>query len=145
MVAQGGPVEPSGDATRGQIGLGRRARNRAGGMKETTRGFGGSRWRRRCAAAVRGRAGQGEKRMRLVHGLAKALQIAVEGDEIKEIAMLASGGIGPFAGGAGTVIRPLQTDIEAAAPRVHPVAGDPLTAPAAPLWEQMGAHRPHPR
>ena len=70
-------------------------------------------------AAVGGRTRQGEKATRLVHGLAKAIQIAVARDQIEEIAMLAGGGIGPFAGGAGTVVGTLQPDIEAAARRVH--------------------------
>jgi hypothetical protein len=54
--------------------------------------------------------------------------------------MLAGGGVSPFAGGAGTVTGPLQTDIEAAARRVHRVAGDPVTARAAAFGEVMAAH-----
>jgi hypothetical protein len=60
------------------------------------------------------RARQGEEGSRLVHGVAKAVQIAVAGDEVEEIAVLAGGGVGPFAGGAGTIIGTLQPHIEAA-------------------------------
>ena len=51
-------------------------------------------------------AGQGEKYSRLVYGLAEAGEIAVAGDQVKKIAMLAGRGIGPFAGRARTVMGP---------------------------------------
>ena len=37
---------------------------------------------------------QGEKAARLVHGLAKTVQVAVEADQVEQIAMLAGRGIG---------------------------------------------------
>src|SRR3984893_2726424 len=91
-------------------------------------------------ADVGGRARQGEKGTRFVHNLTEAMEIAVAGDEIEEIAMLAGGGIGPFAGGAGAVIAALQADIKAAARRVHRVAGDPVAARAGAVREVMAAH-----
>src|SRR5882724_1453541 len=55
--------------------------------------------------------------------------------------MLAGGGVGPFAGGAVTIVGTLQPDIEAAARRVHGVAGDPVAARTPPVGEVMTAHR----
>ena len=49
VVAQSGPVERCGDAAGAQIGLGRRAGDRAAGMKQAARGFGRSAVRRRQA------------------------------------------------------------------------------------------------
>jgi hypothetical protein len=46
--------------------------------------------RRRCDRGTR----QGEKAARFVHRFAKAVQIAVEMDQIEQIAMLAGRGIG---------------------------------------------------
>src|ERR1700730_1877435 len=48
---------------------------------------------------------------------------------------------GPFAGGAGAGIRTVQTDIEAAARRVHGTAGDPVAAGSAAFGKIMAAHR----
>jgi len=109
-------------------------------MKETTRRFRGSAWRGRCSAAIGRWAWQGEKATRLVHGVAKMLQIAAARDQVEKIAMLAGGGVGPFAGSARTVISTPQTYIEAAARRVHRVAGDPVAARPAPVGEIMAAH-----
>src|SRR5439155_12372991 len=142
VIAQGGPVHPAGDAAYAQIGLGRCAGNKAAGMKETTSGFGGSAFAalRRDKSGWRGRTGQGEIATRFDHGVAEALQVAVAGDEVKKIAMLAGGSVGPFAGGAAAVIGPLQPDIKAAAWRVHGVARDPVAARTAPVGEVMTAH-----
>jgi len=38
--------------------------------------------------------GQGEERARLVQGVAQAIETTIEGDQVKEIAMLAGGGVG---------------------------------------------------
>ena len=54
--------------------------------------------------------------------------------------MLAGRGIGPFAGGAGTVIGAGEPHIEAAARGVPDVADDPVTARAASVGEVMAAH-----
>jgi hypothetical protein len=68
------------------------------------------------------------------------VQVAVTRDEIQQIAVLASGSIGPFTGGAGTVIGTLQTDIKAAAGGVLNIADDPVTAQTVPPREVMTAH-----
>ena len=54
--------------------------------------------------------------------------------------MLAGRGIGPFAGGAGADVGAVKPDIEAAARRVHDVAGDPVMAAAASVGEIVAAH-----
>ena len=98
VIAQGGSVEPTGDATGAQIGLGRCAGNGASCMKQALRRSGRAArcwWhmaeiRRRCDRGTR----QGEKAARFVHRFAKAVQIAVETDQIEQIAMLAGRGIG---------------------------------------------------
>ena len=69
------------------------------------------------------------------------MQIAIAADQVQEIAMLAGGGIGPFAGGAGAELGAVEPDIEAAARRVHHVAGDPVMAAAASFGEVVAAHR----
>jgi hypothetical protein len=56
------------------------------------------------------------------------MQRAIVGYEVEQIAMLASGGIGPFAGCAAAVIGTLQPDIEAAARRVLNITDDPVAA-----------------
>ena len=85
-------------------------------------------------------ARQGEKDPRLVHGLAEPGEIAVTGDQIEQIAMLAGRGIGPFAGRARTVIGTLQPHIEASSRRVLDIADDPVAARAASFGEVVAAH-----
>ena len=54
--------------------------------------------------------------------------------------MLPCGGIGPFAGGAGTVIRPRKADIEAAAGRIVDIADQPVATVAAAIREVISTH-----
>src|SRR5712672_1882864 len=54
--------------------------------------------------------------------------------------MLAGCRIGPLTGGAGTELRPVQTNIEAAARRVKDVADNPVAALAATVGEVVAAH-----
>ena len=137
VIAQGGPVEPCGDATGAQIGLGRRAGNGAAGMKQAARRFGRA---ARCwwhMTEIRRRwdrgTWQGEKAARFVHRLAKIAQVAVEADQVEEIAMLAGRGVGPFAGRTRAGIGSGETHIEAAARRIHDVADNPVMARRRPL------------
>ena len=59
-------------------------------------------------------------------------------DEIEQIAMAASGGVGPFAGSALSSLRAEEADIERAAGRIVDVANEPIAAlPAA--VRQIGA------
>ena len=87
-----------GDAAGAEIGLGLRAGDRAAGTEQAARGLGellgagGA-----CAALLAPR--QGEKTARLVHGLAQAGEIAIEADQVEEIAVFLGRGVGPFAGG----------------------------------------------
>ena len=74
------------------------------------------------------------------HGVDEAIEIAVEADQIKQIAMFAGRRIGPFAGRTRSVIGSLQSHIEAAARRVHDVADQPVTARTASIGEVVTAH-----
>ena len=67
----------------------------------------------------------------LVAKIAEIIQAAIGRDQVQEIAMLSRGGIRPFAGGAGTVIRPGKANIKAAAGRIVDIADQPIAAMAA--------------
>ena len=54
--------------------------------------------------------------------------------------MLAGGGIGPFAGGAGAGFGSGEADIEAAAGRVVDIARQPVAAVASAVGKIMAAH-----
>jgi hypothetical protein len=69
------------------------------------------------------------------------LQPPVQGDEVEEIAMLAGGGVSPFAGGALSAVRSCEANEQAAAWRVGNVADDPVATPAAAVGEVAAAHR----
>ena len=62
-------------------------------------------------------------------------------DEIEEIAMAARGGVGPFAGGALSGVRPQEADIERAAGRIVDVANEPVAALPAAVREIVAANR----
>ena len=66
--------------------------------------------------------------------------IAVTGDQIEQIAMLAGCGIRPMPGCAGTVIWTLQPDIEALSRRVLNIADDPVAARAVSFGKIVAAH-----
>ena len=134
VVAQSGPVEAPADAAGAQVGLGRRADNRAARTEEATGCLGRSARCRRCSRDALGRPRQGEEGTRLVHGLTKPVQIAVMADQVEQVAVLAGRGVGPFAGGAGTGFGAVEPDIEAAARRVHHVAGDPVIRISENFW-----------
>ncbi len=137
VIAQGGPVEPSGDATGAQIGFGRCAGKRAAGSEQAARRFGRAArcWWRMTEIRRRWDRGtwQGEKAARFVHGLAEIAQVAVEADQVKQIAMLAGRGVGPFAGRTRAGIGSGKPHIEAAARRVHDIADNPVTARRCPF------------
>ncbi len=139
MEAQRHTVERRGDAARAQIGFGMGSLDRNPGAEQPARGFRRALRRGRLAGRKLGRR-QAEKAADLVAKVAKIFKAAIGGDEIEEIAMLPCGGIGPFAGGAGTVIRPGETDIEAAAGRIADIADQPIAAMAAAIWEIISAH-----
>ncbi len=82
---------------------------------------------------------QAEEAARLVEHVAEGVEPAIEGDQVEEIAMLAGGGVGPFAGGAGTGLRSRETDIEAAAGGVPNIAHQPVAAVAAAVGKIVAA------
>ena len=65
---------------------------------------------------------QSKKGSRLLQHIAQMLKPQVQGEKIEKVAMLAGGGVGPFAGGAFPAIRSGEPDVEAAARRVRDVA-----------------------
>ena len=83
---------------------------------------------------------QGEKGAGLVDGFGQVGEVAVEADQIEQIAVLAGRGIGPFAGGARTIIGAVQPDIKTAARRVLDIADDPVAARTTSVGEIVAAH-----
>ena len=84
---------------------------------------------------------QAEERPRFIERVAQAIKPAVEGDEVEQIAMLAGGGVGPFAGGALAAVGTAQTHEETAAGRVGDIADQPVAALAMAVGEVVAAHR----
>jgi hypothetical protein len=107
-------------------------------------GFGrshGGRWLPPVAIRRRFRSWQAEEGSRLVEHVAQTLQPLVQGDEVEEIAMLAGGGVGPFAGGAFPAVRPREANEQATAGSVGHVADDPVATSASTVGEVAAAHR----
>ena len=77
---------------------------------------------------------------RLAAYVAQAIKAAVKRDEIEQIAMLAGGGVGPFAGGAFAVVRTFETDEQAATRLVGDIADQPIAALASPIGQIIPAH-----
>ena len=84
---------------------------------------------------------QAEEASGLVGDIVEIDKAAAFADDVEQIAMLACGGVGPFAGGALAGFRPLsRTNIER--PGVlRDVADQPIAAFAAAVGEIMAAHR----
>jgi hypothetical protein len=95
---------------------------------------------RRLLRSDAGSPWQTEERPGLVEHVAQTLQLAIQSDEIEQIAMLAGGGVSPFAGGAFPAVRSSEANEQAAAGRVPDVADDPVATPAAAIGEVMAAH-----
>src|SRR5262245_27236916 len=68
------------------------------------------------------------------------LQPAVQGDEVEEIAVLASSSVGPFAGRALPAVGACAANEKAAARRVRNIADNPVSTPAMAQREVMAAH-----
>src|SRR5581483_10136261 len=62
-------------------------------------------------------------------------------DHVEQVAVLARGGVGPFAGGAATGFRALEPDEHRAARCVADVTDQPVAAFAPSIGEIMTAHR----
>ena len=140
MKAQAAADVQSRNAARPQVGLGDRARDRLRHGEEPACRFGratGGGRRDRC----RIRLGRGRLRKRAPRrGRREVDKTAAEADEVEQIAMLAGGGIGPFAGGA-LRCRTAQADEQAAARRVGDIADQPVAALAMAVGEIVAAHR----
>ena len=84
---------------------------------------------------------QGEEAARLVQGVAQARQALVCGDQVEQVAMLAGGGVGPFACCPPPGLGASQAHIEAAAWRVLDIADEPVAALAAAVRQIAAADR----
>jgi hypothetical protein len=132
------------DAAIAQIRFHDRAGNRLRHGEQPSCGFGrshGGRWLPPVAIRRRFRSWQAEEGSRLVEHVAQTLQPLVQGDEVEEIAMLAGGGVGPFAGGAFPSVRSCETNEQAAARCIDDVANHPVATPATAVGEVMAAYR----
>src|SRR5437764_822964 len=77
----------------------------------------------------------------LVEHLLEGPEAAVQADEVEEIAMLAGGGVGPFASGAGAAVAFFEPHKQAAPGRVGDIAHEPVIADAPSAGEIVTAHR----
>jgi len=87
------PIDITGDAGSAEIGFGLRTRDRTAGAEQTAGGLGRVGGRRRGFSAALA-PGQRQEKGRLVHRLAQAGEVAIEADQVQQIAMLAGRGIG---------------------------------------------------
>ena len=83
MVTQSRPVEPCGDPAGAQIGLGGGARDRAAGMEQTARGFGGISGCSRGRGAGLGPARESQKPAGFVDRFTQIAEIAVMADQVQ--------------------------------------------------------------
>jgi hypothetical protein len=144
MEAQRCGVVQSRDAAIAQIRLSDCARNRLRHCEQPSCGFGRShrgQWLPPVAIRRRFQSWQVEEGSRLVEYVAQTLQPPVQGDEVEEIAMLARGGVGPFAGGALPAVRSCEANKQATARRIGDIANDPVATLATSVGEVAAAHR----
>ncbi len=78
---------------------------------------------------------------RFIENVAQAIQPAIAPDQVEQIAMLTSRGIGPLAGRPSAGLRPMQPDIEAPPRRVVDVTDHPIAAHAAAVRKVIAADR----
>jgi hypothetical protein len=69
-----------------------------------------------------------------------AIEPAVHGDEIEQVAVFARGGVSPLPGGALAAVRPLEPDEQATSRRIRDIANEPVAALAAAIGEIVAAH-----
>ena len=69
---------------------------------------------------------QAQKQPRLVEHIAHAVEPAVHGDEIEEVAMFRRRGIGPLAGSALAAVGSFEPDEQATSRRVGDIANQPV-------------------
>ncbi len=142
VEAQGSGAVQSRNAAVAQIRFRDCARKRLGHGEQPSCGFRRSGWRwRHPPGMVRLGPWQAEERSGFVEDVRQAGEAPVHGDQVEKIAMLAGGGVGPFAGGALAAVRPFQPDEQAAAGRVGDIADQPVAAFLATVGEIMTAHR----
>jgi hypothetical protein len=130
------------DASPPKVGFCERARNGLCRGEQPTRRFGRPGWSRRQLLAYSPHGSwQAQKQPRLVEHIAHAVEPAVHGDEIEQVAMFARRRIGPFAGGALAAVGSLEPDEQAPPWRVSHIAKQPVPALPAAIGEIVAAHR----
>ncbi len=82
-----------------------------------------------------------EEASRLVGHVAKVGQAATQANDVEQVAMVASSGVGPSAGGALPGVSALEPDEQRAAGRVANVADHPIATLAATVRQIAAAHR----
>jgi hypothetical protein len=91
-------------------------------------------------APLRFGASQAQKQARFIEHVAHAIEPAVHGDEIEQVAVFARGGVSPLPGGALAAVRPLEPDEQATSRRIRDIANEPVAALAAAIGEIVAAH-----
>ena len=144
MEAEASGSVQSRNAALAQIRFHDCARNRLRHGEQSPRGFRGSqRQRRSSMSGGDHRLGSWklEEASRLVDHVTKVGEAATFADDVEKVAVVASGGVGPFAGGALSRFSALQPDEERTAGRVANVADQPVAALAASIGQIAAAHR----
>jgi hypothetical protein len=83
---------------------------------------------------------QAQKAAALGDELVRSAEAARTGDQVKKVAVLAGGAVGPFTRGALAGIGTMQSDIETAAACIIEIAHDPIASAAATVGEIVPAH-----
>jgi hypothetical protein len=105
-------------------------------------GRAGRRWRpTRSIVRLRLGSWQAQEASCLLSDIVEIDQTATFADHVEQVAVLASGGVGPFARRAATDVHALQTDEHRAAGCIPDVADLPVIADTAPVGEIVAAHR----
>jgi hypothetical protein len=140
MKAQRGEIVQRSDGPPAQISLGERAPDGLRHGEQTSGRFGQAHGRRR-QMPERLKPRQAQEAARLAEHVVQAVEPAHPRDQVEQVAMLAGGGVGPFAGRALAAVGAAQPDIETAAGRVVGVADQPVAAFALAAGEIVAAHR----
>ena len=141
MKPQGWQVEGNGDAASTEIRFNQCADDWSSGTEQAACRLGRSRrdrWQMRGLSP--GGTRQRKEAASLVQHFAETLKAAIAGDEIEQIAMLQSRGIGPFASGARAEVGALKPNIETTAWCVVDVANRPVTSLTPALGEVITTH-----
>ena len=93
----------------------------------------------RIRVGCRRRTRHAQERTRFIGDIVELVEAATFADDVEQIAMLAAGGVGPFAGRSFRGL--LEPHEHRAARRIADIADEPVVALAASVGEIMAAHR----